>query len=77
MKELISRQVVLAEVKAWFDDRDMDGSHLLAVLEQIPVNGTIPETEYEITKERSKKRAIGRIVVEYRMMRDSENGGWA
>ena len=36
MKELISRQVVLAEVKAWFDDRDMDGSHLLAVLEQIP-----------------------------------------
>ena len=77
MKELISRQVVLAEVKAWFDDRDMDGSHLLAVLEQIPVNGTIPETEYEITKERSKKRAIGRIVAEYRMMRDSENGGWA
>ena len=39
MKELISRQVVLAEVKAWFDERDMGGSHLLAVLEQIPVEG--------------------------------------
>lgn len=39
MKDLISRSVVLAEVKTWFDSRVLDGSHLLGVLEQIPDEG--------------------------------------
>lgn len=39
MKELISRQVVLAEVREWLDQRGIDGAHLLAVLEQIPSEG--------------------------------------
>lgn len=39
MKELISRQVVLAEVGEWLDQRGIDGAHLLAVLEQIPIEG--------------------------------------
>ena len=117
MKELISKQVALAEVKAWFDDRDMDGSHLLAVLEQIPEEETIPEDEFrllvkdyqrleELLSEsnrlfeaaytsmillykhanrlkaerdeyKSNAEQIARMLAEYRMMRDSENGGWA
>lgn len=51
MKELISRQVVLAEVKAWFDERDMGGSHLLAVLEQIPVEGNWISVEERLPEE--------------------------
>lgn len=39
MKELISRQVVLAEVREWLDQRGIDGAHLVAVLEQIPSEG--------------------------------------
>jgi hypothetical protein len=36
VRELVSRQVVLAEVREWFDQRGIDGENLLAVLEQIP-----------------------------------------
>lgn len=55
MSELVSRQVVLAEVREWFDQRGIDGEHLLAVLEQIPsesgwisVEKRLPEHEVRV-----------------------------
>ena len=78
MKELISRQVVLAEVKTWFDDRDMDGSHMLAVLENIPIEG-----EWISVKEKLPKDYEDVVII----MRDGasswyrvayrEYGGWS
>ena len=59
MKELVSRQVVLAEVREWFDQRGIDGEHLLAVLEQIPSEGGWVSVEERLPEEGEKVIVLG------------------